>query len=97
MSVASLAHAEEKLAIVVLGALTIDAGVPPELLADRVAAVHNRGMIAGTADQVAILQLLQGSGEGDWVEREPSEGDEDKGKAPKHPANYIANIINLEL
>ena len=97
LSAASLEHAQEKLAVVVLGALTIDADVPPELLADRVATVHNRGMIAGTADQVAILQLLQGSGEGDWVEREPSRGDEDKGKALQHPANYIANIINLEL
>ena len=97
LSVASLGRAAERLTIVALGALTIDADVSPELLADRVAAVHNRGMIAGTADQVAILQLLQGSGEGDWVEREPSEGDEDKGKALQHPANYIANIINLEL
>jgi hypothetical protein len=97
LSAASLEHAQEKLAVVVLGALTIDADVPPELLADRVAAVHNRGMIAGTADQVAILQLLQGSGEGHWVEHRPSKGDEDKGEAPKHPANCIANIVNLQL
>jgi hypothetical protein len=100
MSAASLERAEEKLAVVVLGALTIDADVSPELLADRVAAVHNRGMIAGTPDQLAILQLRLGSGEGDWVERKPSEGDEDKAaEVPKHrhPANHISNIVNLEL
>jgi len=102
LSVARLERAKEGLTIVVLGALHIDADVPPELLAGRVSAVHNRGMIAGTPDQVAILQLRLGSGEGDWVEREPSEGDEDKAKAaeaPKHrhPANHIPNIVNLEL
>lgn len=98
LSAASLERAEEKLAVVVLGALTIDAGVSPELLAERVAAVHNRGMIAGTPDQVAILQFRQGSGEGHWISREPSEEGEDKvAEAPKHPANYISNIVNLKL
>ena len=66
------------------------------------AVVHNRGMIAGTPDQVAILQLRLGSDEGDWIEREPSKGDEDKAKAAeapmhRHPANHIPNIVNLEL
>jgi len=98
LSAASLERAEEKLAVVVLGALAIGDDVTPELLADRVAAVYNRGMIAGTADQIAILQLRQRSGEGDWVERKPSKGGEDKvAGAPKHPANYISNIVNLEL
>jgi hypothetical protein len=103
MSLASLERADEKLAVVVLGALTIDSGVTPELLAEHVAAVHNRGMIAGTVDQVAILQLRQGSGEGDWVERKPSKGGEgevaegEAAKAPEHPANYISNIVNLAL
>lgn len=102
LSVASLERAEEKLAIVVLGALTVDADVSPELLADRVSVVHNRGMIAGTPDQMAILQLRLGSGEGDWVERKPSKEDADKAKAaeaPEHrpPANHISNIVNLEL
>jgi hypothetical protein len=98
MSLESLEHAEEKLAVIVLGALTIDSGVTPKLLADRVAVVHNRGMIAGTVDQVAILQLRQGSGQGDWVERKPSKEDEGKAsEAPKPAANRISNIINLEL
>jgi hypothetical protein len=102
LSVASLERAEKKLAIVVLGALTVDADVSPELLADRVSVVHNRGMIAGTPDQMAILQLRLGSGEGDWVERKPSKEDADKAKAaeaPEHrpPANHISNIVNLEL
>ena len=59
-------------------------------------------MIAGTPDQVAVLQLRLGSGEGDWVEREPSEGDADKDEAAeaperRHPANHISNIVNPDL
>jgi hypothetical protein len=92
LSTARLERAEKGFTIVVLGALTIDADVPPELIADRVAAVHNRGMITGTPDQMAILQLRPGSGKGDWIERKAAE-------APEHrpPANHISNIVNLEL
>jgi hypothetical protein len=102
LSAARLERAEKGLTLVVLGALHIDADVPPELLADRVAVVHNRGMIAGTPDQVAVLQIRLGSDEGDWIEREPSKEGADKAtaaEAPEHrrPANHIPNIVNLEL
>jgi hypothetical protein len=102
LSTARLERASGGLTIVVLDALSIDADVPPELLADRVTVVHNRGMIAGTTDQVAVLQFRLGPDEGEWIEYEPSEGDEDKAEAAeapmyRHPANHIPNLVNLEL
>jgi hypothetical protein len=78
------------LSIVVLGVLNIDPEVHPELLAERVAQVHNRGLIAGTPDQVAVLQLRTSDNSGDWIDRSDGEPEEEG------PASQ-GTIVNLEL
>jgi len=57
-------YLEGKATLVVDGALTLEPGIEPKLLADRLARVHNFGLIRCTPQQMGAIQARLGTNEG---------------------------------
>lgn len=57
-------YLEGQATLVVLGALDIDLDVAPQVLAERLARVHNLGVISCTSEQMGALQARLGLGDG---------------------------------
>lgn len=79
---------EGKATLLVTGVLTISPEVTPELIIERIAVVHNKGVIMCTAEQMdavqerlgigtGVLQVSTGSGEDDEEESEGRGSGED--------------------
>ncbi|MBN1874820.1 MAG: hypothetical protein JXA33_11370 [Anaerolineae bacterium] len=84
--------ADGKVTLVVLGALNIAPDVDPKHLADTLHKVHNYGLICGTPDQIAVLQLRLGINEGQLTTTKPDE------KEPATSESHeLSNIVNLTL
>jgi len=61
-------HMAEKATLFVEGELTIDPEVTGDLLIDRIAKVHNRGVIRCTPDQLGAIEALLGISDGELVD-----------------------------
>jgi hypothetical protein len=92
---ARLAYIEGKATLVVTGRLDVDPEVAPKALVDRLIAVHNQGLITGTADQIAALEFLLRTSEGDLRVAAPKSKAEDKPK--EEQKNVLHNVVNLKL
>ena len=77
-----------KATLVVTGMLTIDADLPPKVLADRLAKVHNLGFISCTPEQQGAIQARLGLKEGTLGPPE-KEGEED--------SRHLGNVNHLVL
>jgi hypothetical protein len=80
-------YLEGKATLVVEGKLTIDAEVEPRVLAERLAKVHNMGLIVCTKEQRGALEARLGLKEGeitDGAEPEEAEGEKEIGNV-----NYL--------
>jgi hypothetical protein len=83
-------YLDGKATLVVTGALTIEAGVEPRMLAERLVKVHNQGVIECTPEQKGAIQARLGLNEGVLGE---SEGQEE---APEGGPR-LGNANHLEL
>jgi len=93
---ARLGYIEGKATLVVTGRLDVDADVPPKALSDHLAAVHNQGLITGTAEQIAVLEFLLRTSEGDMHIVSPQDEQEPETKEDEDTYE-ITNIIDLKL
>ena len=79
-----------KATLVVTGVLTIDPELEPRVLADRLAKVHNQGVISCTREQRGAIQARLGLSEGVLeVEKEEEEGEDG--------TRLLGNVNHLEL
>jgi hypothetical protein len=78
-------HLSGKATVLVTGVLTIDAEVDGEVLTNRLAKVHNNGVIRCTPDQMGAIESILGIRSGELEDLTKEEGD------------WIANANYLEL
>jgi hypothetical protein len=79
-----------KATLVVTGALAIDPDLEPKVLADRLAKVHNQGVIKCTAEQRGAIQARLGLNEGLL-------GAEEEEDEPEEGTRRLANVNHLVL
>jgi hypothetical protein len=94
---ARLTYVEGKATLVVTGRLDLDPEVTPKALVDRLAAVHNLGLITGTADQIAALEFMLRTNEGDLQAVSPPAEEAPETEAEDEDTYAIVSIINLKL
>ena len=94
---ARLSYIEGKATLVVTGRLDVDAEVTPKALVDHLVAVHNMGQITGTADQIAALEFLLRTSEGDLQIVSPKDEQEPETEDQDEETYELGNIINLKL
>lgn len=66
-------YLEGKATLVVTGEATLDSELDPKVLADRLAKVHNLGLIRCTPEQMAAIEARLGMRDGDLKDSTPSE------------------------
>jgi hypothetical protein len=93
---ARLGYIEGKATLIVTGRLDVDPEVAPKALVDRLVAVHNLGRISGTADQIAALEFLLRTSEGDMHVVSPVDKRKPEPKVDEDTYE-ITNIVNLKL
>jgi hypothetical protein len=88
-------YLEGKATLVVTGEATIDGEMDPKVLADRLAKVHNLGLIRCTPEQMAAIEARLGMRDGDLRDSTPSE--EPEPDEEPDGVTYIKNAACLAL
>ena len=94
---ARLGYIEGKVTLIVTGRLDVDPDVAPKALVDHLLAVHNLGLISGTADQIAALEFLLGASEGDLHVVSTEDKQEPETEEQDAETYKLGNVINLKL
>jgi hypothetical protein len=86
-------YLEGKATLVVTGEATLEGAIDPKVLADRLAKVHNLGLIRCTPEQMAAIEASLGMRDGDLkdstVPEEPEPDEEADGVIHIKNANYL--------
>jgi hypothetical protein len=82
-------YLEGKATLVVTGEATLDSEIDPKVLADRLAKVHNLGLIRCTPEQMGAIEARLGMRDGDLKDSTPSEEPE-----PDKEADGVIHIRN---
>jgi hypothetical protein len=87
-------YLEGKATLVVSGEMTLDPEIAPKMLADRLAKVHNLGLIRCTPEQMAAIDARLGMRDGELQDSTPPEkpepDEEADGETKIGNANYLA-------
>ena len=87
-------YLEGKATLVVSGETTLDPEIAPKMLADRLAKVHNLGLIRCTPEQMAAIEARLGMRDGELQDSTPPEkpepDEEADGETKIGNANYLA-------
>jgi hypothetical protein len=94
---ARLGYIEGKATLIVTGRLDVDPGLSPKALVDHLIVVHNLGLISGTADQIAALEFLLGTSEGDMRVVSTEEEQEPEAEEQEAETYELGNVIHLKL
>jgi hypothetical protein len=90
LSASRFEYLTRKATLVVTGALAIDPDVEPKMLADRLAKVHNQGVITCTPAQKGAIQARLGLNEGEL------KAAAEKGE-PEGGTRHVGNVNHLVL